>query len=485
MTRITLLTLLFAASAPLNAFAFPNGATVEGVKEGWKIEANDGSISYIVQITPQQVSNIAQSGGELKIGIPDFLQGVASNVILRIGSSDVEREPSEAQIRAQTQRNLPRDNRLGAGSLTTLSDSTGGAVMIDPMRVTPNTIPTAGASTLSDTGTGFATPPASALAQNFPGSSSRSNFNNPFTDPARTASNTGLGSYNNSTQNTTVMPRTDTSPYGNSFVGPTLPPGYTGGNVTVSSNPAVPGANTGYNQWNTPTNNNGSSTPLANNNYANQNNYPAGTYNSVPSLGYSTLPNNNSNGNFMNSAPSFNTNALNSNAYTPNIAGQSGTYPPAAYTASNHSLGATPNFSQNPNTSVGMGVTGYNNHLMQPPVVSAMNNNGMYNSGQPSVTTSYQHPSPGMNTYQPSAYLSSNIGIPSSTPSINPNQRTIRSDADYAREYGQPSSLNFMFVLFLLASAVANVYLLMQLNHLLQRYRSLQATSRGTSSYAV
>ncbi len=488
MTRITILTLLFAASAQLNAFALPFGDTVEGVKEGWKIESKDGSLSYILQITPQQLSDIAQSGGELKVKFPEFLQGVASNVVLRIGNLEVERDPSEAEIRAQMQRTMPRDNRMGTGSLTTMSDSTGGTVMIDPMRVTPNTIPTAGASTLSDTTSGFAAPPSSVLAQNFSNNSSRSNFNTPYTDPTRTASNTGLGGFNTATPGTAGMPRTDTSTYGNSFVGPTLPPGYTGGNVTVSSSPASPGVN-GYNQWNTPTTyGNGANTPLANGNFGNQNNYPTGTYNNVPSLGYSTSPNSGTNGALMNGTTGFNNPAMSgNNAYNANN-GQNGTYLTAVNTASNIPFGSTPNYSMNPSTAAGMGTGGYNsnNNFVQPPIGSNLNNNGMYNSGMNTMPTGYQNTNPGMNGYPPNTSLmASNIGLPGTSSSINPNQRTIRSDADYAREYGQQSSLNFMFVLFLLASAVANVYLLMQLNHLLQRYRSLQASSRGTNSFAV
>jgi hypothetical protein len=188
----------------------------------------------------------------------------------------------------------------------------------------------------------------------------------------------------------------------------------------------------------------------------------------------------------MNGTTGFNNPAMSgNNAYNTNY-GQNGNYLPAVNTASNNPYGSTPNYSTNPSTTAGMGTGGYNNNLVQPPIGSNLNNNGMYNGGLNTMPTGYQNTNPGMNGYPPNTSLmASNIGLPGTSSSINPNQRTIRSDADYAREYGQQSSLNFMFVLFLLASAVANVYLLMQLNHLLQRYRSLQASSRGTNSFAV
>ncbi len=491
MVRTIFLSLLFlAVSTPKCSVAIPPVA-VEGVREGWKVEANDGSISYIVQVTPQQVSDIALAGSELKVSIPDFLQGVASNVILRIGSAEVEREPSEAEIRARMQSSLPRGNRLGAGSLTTLSDSAKGAVNIDPMRVTPSTIPTAGTTSLTDTPPSLTTPPPNTLAQNFPNSSSRSSFNNTFPDPTRTASNTGINGFSNSAAGAAVMPRNDNSLYSNNFVGPTLPPGYTGGNTTVSSTAAPSGVSTGYNQWNTQsTYSNSSSSPLANGNFGNANNFPSGSYSNIPSLNYSTPTNNAFNGVSNNGMTGVNASSYpgSTNSYTAvngynNMPGQNGLYSPNTQLASNTPLGSSQSYSSNPNMTNGFGMNGANNNTMMQPVGPPMSNVVSYPTGQSMnlPNNSYPNNSALASGYPVNTYLNNN-GVGSS---INPNVRTPRSELEYQRDYGQSSSLNFMFVLFLLASAVANVYLLMQLNHLLQRYRSLQAASRGTNSFAV
>jgi hypothetical protein len=497
MARTILLTLLFlAASVSTRAVAIPP-LPVEGVKEGWKQEANDGSISYILQVTPQKLSEIALAGAELKLIIPDHLQGVARNVILRVGSAEVERDPSEAEIRALMQNSLPHGNRIGGGSLTTLSDSISGAVNIDPMRVTPSTIPTAGTSSLGDTPPSITVPPPNMLAQSFSNGSSRSNFNTTFPDPTRTASNNGIGGFTNSGTGAPVMPRNDTSLYNNNFVGPTLPPGYTGGNTTVSSTAAPSGVNTGYNQWNTPSSyGNSSSTSLANGNFGNANNYPNGSYNNVPSLGYSTPSNNSSPGVSNSGMTGFNTNSypVSTNSYGAvngynNTPGLNGVYSPNTHMASNAPSGSSPNYSSNPNMMNGFGTAGINNNSMMPPVVPPMSNVVSYPPGQSMNLPNNNFPSNGNGAlgtgYPVNTYLNSNGAGIGAGSSLNTNMRTPRTEFEYPREYGQSSPLNFMFVLFLLFSAVANVYLLMQLNLLLQRYRSLQAASRGTNSFAV
>jgi hypothetical protein len=70
-------------------------------------------------------------------------------------------------------------------------------------------------------------------------------------------------------------------------------------------------------------------------------------------------------------------------------------------------------------------------------------------------------------------------------PMVDGSRRTLGADNldDYPANYPS-SSPSFLFALMLLISIVGNIYLIILLNQLLMRYRSLQAASRGMNSLA-
>jgi hypothetical protein len=491
MTGIAYTILLLATTAQLGVSGVPVGS-----KYGWKIE-NDGSMSYIAQVTPEVASVMAQQGQEIAVPIPDFLQGRVRQVVWRIGISEVEREPSEAELLSDPRSILPRGvSPLGAGTLSTLSDRTGSTVPIDPVRVTPNTMPTSGTSRLQGSDASLEPP---QLAQNYAASPARSNFNNTY-DPTRLSSTTGGYSSTPTMNNSSVLPRNDGYSYaystGSQPVGPTLPPGYTGSNITVTGTPTTSwnnGNNTsttygGMNAWNS----NNSTGSLSGGNFGNTNGY--GTNASVPSLNYST--------------PSGYGNAT-------STYGSTSTTQPNAYLAQNNFGTATPN-SAYPNQSPynGVAANGFNNNGITANGYNVNNgtgvglgNNGMgstpygtnpmpnYNY---SATTPYG-PNPSMvGTYgtgygampalAPSLLASNLSPTPVTRPSmIDETKRTIgREYDDYPRDYATPTAGSAsLLVILLLVSVVGNVYLIALLNQLLQRYRALQAGSRSTTSLAV
>ncbi len=253
MNGIALFTLLLATTAQLGANAAPADA-----QYGWKIEP-DGSLSYIAQVTPATASEMALRGEEIAVSIPDFLQGSVKQVVWRIGTLPVERDPSEAELRANPRQVLPRGSSLAPGSLSTLSDRTGMTVPIDPVRVSGNPIQTAATNRLSDGSSGIDAPPQ--LVQNFSTNGSRSNLNNAFDSTRNGVGGSGFsGIPTMPTNSQTLPPNNNLYTYTNSngFVGPTLPPGYTGSNITISGTPTntygntstAYGSNSNYNATN-------------------------------------------------------------------------------------------------------------------------------------------------------------------------------------------------------------------------------------------
>lgn len=119
----------------------PSG--VNGVNDGWKID-RDNTLTYIVQLSPQMATDIATRGEEIKIPIPTNLQGIAENVLIRIGNAPVERELNDEQLRVRQQQRLRTDTRnAGITDLNSLSSrSSGGVVPIDPQRSPAAIMPT-------------------------------------------------------------------------------------------------------------------------------------------------------------------------------------------------------------------------------------------------------------------------------------------------------------------------------------------------------
>jgi len=454
-------------------------ATSLGVKFGWKPES-DGSLSYIAQVTPQIASQMATGGQEIVLDIPSYLQGRVNKVIWRIGSNDVEREPSEAQLMAAPRSMLP--NAFSPRKLTNLNENSGQTVMIDPQRNSPPTLPTGGR--LGDSIPSLASVPSLDLAQNYQTPNSRTGFNSQFDMPSTTApgsfsaSNTGFG-------NNSVLPRQDTMSTNSGVVyGPTLPPGYnyTGGQVTVTGTSVNPGTTNGFDsRRGSNSNTYGSNSSFSNDNFGNPNNYNSG--NLGQSGSYSTP----SSTNFSNSNQSGFPNASstpysNPNSY-PNSQTQQGNT-----NATNFNYGL-----QGPDARYASNQNAYS------PPPSMIPYNGNSNNGYPTVgnpntnyggvlpnqmATNQVVPAP-MFQNQPPLLLGNNSmagGV--STPSVvDPNRRTSsRSDFD-ERNYPLQTngSSNYLVPLLFLVSLVGNVYLVMLLNQLLQRYRNLLASTRSTS----
>ena len=116
---------------------------VTGVSDGWKID-RDNTLTYIVQMSPQMATEIATRGEEIKIPIPTNLQGIAENVVIRIGNAPVERELTDEQLRSRQQQRGRTDTRnAGITDLNSLSSrSSGGVVPIDPQRSPAAILPT-------------------------------------------------------------------------------------------------------------------------------------------------------------------------------------------------------------------------------------------------------------------------------------------------------------------------------------------------------
>ncbi len=423
MNSIALFLWTIAASAQIGANPAP-----AGVKYGWKHE-DDGSMSYIGQVTPAIAHEMESRGEEIAIDIPDFLRGRVNRVVWRIGTLDVEREPTEAELRATPPRQvLPNSgqNPNAQGNLTSLGDrSTGQVMMIDPQRAGSMTLPTAGTGRANDSDPSL--PPVPSLAQTYPSPSTRSSLNSQFDMPR--SNPTGSNSFGLGT--TPVLPRQDTLPStSGGFIGPQLPPGYTTGQVTVTGSPSGTG---GTNAWNdsrfgSNPSSFGTSNPISNGNFGNPNNYGpssgSGSQFSSPSNSGYSVPN----------SSGFASPTSSSNAYLPSNANTqfSGTNPqsysgtnqrPDAYLANN------PGYSPNP----------YGAASVPPPY------------------------SPGSTT----APLGSNGYVPGT---------------NYT---AMPASQSYAVTLLLLVSFVGNVYLIMLLNQLWHRYRALQASSRGATSLAI
>jgi hypothetical protein len=477
--------LLFTMAATMAGVGqLGNGGTPPGVKAGWKIES-DGSMSYIGQVTSEIAQQMSTQGQEMALDIPDFLQGRVSRIVWRIGSEEVEREPSEAELRAMPARQvLPPGvgNGLTSGGLTSLSDrSSAITVPIDSPRPSAMTMPALGTARAADSDPTL--PPVPSLAQSYASPTARAaqaNSGDMFRSGVNTGSvlpSLGMGP---------GLPGKDTLPPGTSkpVFGPQLPPaGYTGGPITVTGSSAGTGAG---NNWNdarlgATSGQYANSNSLANGNFGNPNNFGANTGNTYSAPQSSIYPN----GSQANSAAAGSPN--NSLGY----AGTNGQFNSTAQPT-------------------------YSNAYARPDAQIASSNPG-YASPYPAINPQQQYPPNGQVANAQGAVAAQPWNAPYTMPATNysamPNTGAVPSTVPYMASATQPpptvtrnmvdgtrrttsSSDDDVYpsvsatppsyvVALLLASLVGNFYLVMLLNQLLQRYRSLQASSRGSTSLAM
>jgi hypothetical protein len=491
MNSIASLLFTMAALGQIGNGGVGMGGTPPGVKAGWKIES-DGSMSYIGQVTAEIAMQMSTQGKEMAIDIPDYLQGRISRVVWRIGSEEVEQEPSEAELRAMPARQmLPPNSGNGLGGLTSLSDrSSAITVPIDSPRsnsMTTMTMPTLGTTRATDSDPTL--PPVPSLAQSYPSSTARAaQANSP--DLYRTGVNTGssgpslgLGS---------ALPNRDTLPPGTSrpVFGPQLPPaGYTGRPITVTGTSTSNGTSTNWNDSQLGTN----SGQYNNNSLSNNNPLANGTFGTPNTYGGVNTGN-------AYAAPQSSVYPNGSNGYTGTVGSQPGAsgYPVnGQFTSTN--AASQPGYSN----TYGANTIGRPDALMAssnpnyPTSYPSNNQQPMYPTGQQGTPPSPWNP--------PYAAPTNNYGTTANTGVVQPTvplmasnlppsvvnrtmvdgtKRTTSSTDDIDYSHVSPTPPSYVVVL-LLASLVGNFYLVMLLNQLLQRYRSLQASSRGSTSLAI
>ncbi len=473
------------------------GESPSGLKAGWKTEA-DGYVSYIAQVPPDIAAKMATEGREMALDIPDFLQGRVNRVVWRIGVEDVEREPSEAELRSMPREVFPRSgaNSVGPG-LSNLGGNAignGGPVMIDSPRPGAMMLSAAGASRLADSDPTL--PPVPSLAQNYP-SSTRASQTSQF-DMPRSGLGSGAGG-NLATPGPSlginpVLPRQDTLPPSNSkpLFGPQLPPTstYTGGQVTVTGAPTGAGTQNSWNDTRTGATSGqyGTNNPIANGNFGNPNNYlpsnagsglsgPANSYSANNPQGYpATTTGLNGGTGYPGSNSQYQYNAANPSSYT------NGASRPDAYLASSNNYPATP-YAANPYS--GTSSPSPYPYPLAPQTAPGWNN-GTYPPAGANAAGNYPGMSPNPGMMPPTQYMAS---LPQAPPLntrtvVDGTRRTTSSRDDIPYE-NVPATPPSYVVALLVASLVGNFYLVMLLNTLLQRYRNLQASSRGTTSLAI
>ncbi len=458
MNGIALLILTVASTGQLGA-----SPTMPGVKYGWKPES-DGSMSYIAQVTPEIANQMASVGQEIALDVPDFLQGRVNRVVWRIGIGDVEREPSQAELQANPRQVFPNSgqNLRGPGSLSNLNDAAGQTVMIDTTRSNAASFPS-NVGRESDNDSNLTSAP-SLLAQTYPPASARTGLNN-------------LEMPNNNNFQSSTLPKSTLPPATAApFIGPTLPPGYNNALTTVTG---APSTFTGTNN-NTYGDNRLSNNPNSFGSTANGTTYGTNT-SGVSVYGSNT----NSPSNYGTSNPLTNGNFGNSQNYNPTGYGNSSPQ------TGNTGYSPAPNFSS-PTSSpyANTQLSGTN----QQPVLFAQNgqgyppsssNNGMY-PGQQGVVAPQYGPNPAY-PYPPPSPLLANNPVPGATrPGVGDTRYNQNYPTQVPQTYDSMASQNSFLVPFLLLiSIVGNLYLFMLLTNLLQRYRTLQASSRGLSSLGV
>jgi hypothetical protein len=461
--------------------AAPVASSVSGVSDGWKID-RDNTLTYIVQMSPQMATDIATRGEEIKIPIPTNLQGIAENVLIRIGNAPVERELTDDQLRTRQQQRARSDTRnAGITDLNSLSSrSSGSVVPIDAQRSPPAILPTGNTSaptrstendlamqvpfgappSLGSTRLGATTsetlPPSTlpTTQQTLPPTVPPS-----FAQPSMNSTN-GLsnGVTNQITDGFNSLRNGLNQPANNSLVNPngsyasTSAPPYTGGNVTVLGTPSIDRiASNPYGTNQTTTNPFGSTyggaNPYGNSNASSNWNNPA-AYGQQPQL--TSL--NGQYGNQLNNQPLAQyppgtvpmpslQNGIGSNpwALDPRNASNAYTDPPLR--------GSSPNTSYLP--------TGYDNSsaTLPPYARLAQSNNSL-------TGTSLRDNA-----------LTRELGL-----DAYGNAVTTRQGRDTLSGLGQ---------LLLIISLIGNAYLLWQLSNLFNSYRTLQLSKRSEGSYSL
>lgn len=501
MNGIIVFLSIVASSAQIGGATSP-----PDVKYGWKPE-NDGSLSYIAQVTPEIAHQMATKGDEITLTIPDFLQGKVTNIVWRIGSRDVERDPSEAELRA-----APRTLQQRPGGLTNLNNSNGQTVPIDPMRSGATMLSTAGTGRMSDTDPSLTSVPSLSLAQNFQSPTNRPGVNSQFDSPSFSSPGNFSSSSNDSVLPKQPSPFSSSSPISSSspssFVGPTLPRGYTGGPATVSGSSSS-NANPYYDsRSNSPgsysSTNSLATGSLATGNFGNSNNFvPGNQFSSPNNAAYSTLPPASYSTATSSTYPQTNSssfansqfNSSNPQNYSSPLAS------PDARFASNHSsYTSNPNYASNPNH-VAPPYSNTNGSQTMAPVNNQIPNysNGYAQGTNPPSSNAgpipYTQPTYAQPAYAQPAYAQPPVLLSNINPSqafaarqqgVNPNSRTLNYGNDAFQNFeSQATQQGYLIPLLFLVSMVGNVYLVILLNKLLERYRTLQASSRGTSSLAM
>jgi len=422
------------ASQPSNQSA---PSSVEGVSDGWALDDRNGSLSYIVQLSPERANQIATEGKEVQLLIPKDLQGIAQNVVIRIGNGPVERDLSPDQLMMRQRERTGDTRSAGVGNLNSLSSRPSGEIVpIDNTRIDTPILP-AGNNTKAARST------ANDLA-----------MQSQFPSPPSLGASLARDGYSRDTlppasQPKSVLPPgySDPSGIGNSGIGNSgggtlagrQTPGYTGGGVTVegtsvtdefgrpqySANPSATNpfrsGTYGGNGLNSPTSN------LQNN---------QGLY-GQPNYGQSGSLNTNGGFNSVTSAPI---------QYAPNQA-------------------PIPSLNLNP---------------FQP-------NNAYGQNGQ---LISSQSPASSYLPSQPAYQQTPLIAQANSQNAISASEYTLKRQFDELSAAYNKLSANYKnappsaaFQIFMIISIAINLYALWQLSNLYTSYRALQLSKRAEGAY--
>ncbi len=480
---------------------------VNGVSDGWKID-RDGTLTYIVQLSPQMATDIATRGEEIKIPVPTNLQGIAENVLIRIGNAQVERELTDEQLRSRQQQRLRSDTRnAGITDLNSMSSrSSGGVVPIDPQRSPAAILPTSNSSasarstendlamqvpfgappSLGSSRFGSAsneTLPPSTIPTNQqtlpptvppsfaqPNSGSPSGLSNGLGNNGTTQLTDGFNTLRNGLNQAANNSMVNPNVYTNQLNGTTTPSNftngsaanssfpanqaapYTGGNVTVLGAPAIDRFATNPYGANQTTSNPFGSTYGATNPYAPTSNATA-NWNNQSSYGQQQQ-----------------LGPLNGQ-----YANQIGSQQPSPY---------LPGTVPMPSLQNGLG----SNAWSTDPRNSTVGYADSYRTSQQS--TSYLPPGYDNNasTLPPFARLAqSNTSLSGTGLRESPLSRELNLDA-----YGNPvatrqgrDTLSGFGQLLLVVSLVGNAYLIWQLSNLFNSYRTLQLSKRAEGSYSL
>jgi len=417
-------------ASPFPAASAPSSVT--GLSDGWKLDERDGKLSYIVQLSPTTATEISTRGEEVRIDIPENLQGIAQNVVIRIGNGPVERELTDDQLKARQRARVP-----GISNLNSLSDrAPGGVVMIDPQRTEAPILSTGNTtsstrSTVNDLAvqTPFSSNPSLGLGSARSGLPPSETL--PPSTPAALPSTFPQSNFANSNNiSNSNGPFLNSNPPSTSPFG-TQPPPYTGGVRNVEG-------------------------------------VSANDRTQIPSFGSSTFTNN-----------SFPTTGFGGGSIYPpsngigpqeRYAQQNGIGSPSLYNSNQPTAFYPPGQTPMPSLGNNFGTNNSwgNSSINQP-------NSSFVNSGQPGFSS--DTPNGNLNRYSRVAQTRTPF-----KPSDNQNDENVD-------EYGnivlkpKTTSLNAALQLLLVVSLVVNGYLLLQLSNLFNSYRALQLSKRAEGSY--